>query len=207
MTPPIQREPVGSPSFSDEIVSRRVFTTPNIISFARLLLVPVFVGLFVTGRDWPALIVLFVLGNTDWVDGYVARRTGQVSELGKILDPISDRIAIVAVMLSLLFRNLVPLGVAGVILLREALVAVAFGVLEARGAPRIPVNRVGKAATLAIFLGMGGLVIGVVIPGSVGENVNMISIGLLVFGAVLYWVATALYFVELRKQLMARRTA
>jgi cardiolipin synthase len=189
---------------SEESVSNRVLTLPNAITIARLALLPVFLWLYLTKQEWPALIVLFVLGNTDWVDGTVARRTGQVSELGKVLDPISDRIAIVTVMLAIVARGQVPWWLAGVILGRELLIAVAFALLEARGVPRIPVNRVGKLATLSIFSGMGITVIALVIPGKVGENIQALALVVLVAGAALYWVATGMYFIELRKRLRQR---
>jgi cardiolipin synthase (CMP-forming) len=188
----------------EELVTNRVLTLPNAITFARLALLPVFLWLYLTKQDWPALIVLFVLGNTDWVDGTVARRTGQVSELGKILDPISDRIAIVAVMLAITYRGLVPWWLAGAILGRELLIAAAFGLLEARGVPRIPVNRVGKLATLSIFSGMGLTVVALVVPGKVGENIQTVALVVLGVGAALYWVATGMYFIELRKRLKQR---
>jgi cardiolipin synthase len=131
----------------------------------------------------------------------VARRTGQVSELGKVLDPISDRIAIVAVMLAITYRGRIPWWLTGAILGRELLIAVAFALLEARGVPRIPVNRVGKLATGAIFSGLGFIVISLVAEGKVGENIRLAALVILVIGAVLYWVATAMYFIELRKRL------
>jgi cardiolipin synthase len=186
---------------SEEIVTNRVLTAPNVITLARLGLVPIFIWLFLSENDWAALAVLFVLGNTDWVDGTVARRTGQVSELGKVLDPISDRIAIVAVMLAITYRGRVPWWLVGAILGRELLIGVAFAILEARGVPRIPVNRVGKLATGAIFAGMGSIVIALVVEGKVGENIHLAALVILAIGAALYWVATAMYFIELRKRL------
>jgi cardiolipin synthase len=187
-----------------ELVTTRVLTLPNTITFVRLGLLPVFLWLYLSKQDWPALIVLFILGNTDWVDGTVARRTGQVSELGKVLDPVSDRIAIVAVMLAIVYRGEVPWWLAGVILGRELLIAVSFAILEARDVPRIPVNRVGKLATLLIFSGMGLTVIALVVPGKVRENVHASALVILVVGAALYWVATGMYFIELRKRLNRR---
>ena len=186
---------------SEELVTNRVLTAPNVISFARLGLVPIFIWLFLSENDWAALAVLFVLGNTDWVDGTVARRTGQVSELGKVLDPISDRIAIVAIILTITYRGVIPWPITAAILSRELLIAVAFGVLESRGVPRIPVNRVGKLATGAIFSGMGLTMISLVLAGKVGENIHLAALVVLVIGAALYWVATAMYFIELRKRL------
>lgn len=183
-------------------MSDRVFTIPNLISMGRIGLVPVFMVLFLTARDWAALTVLFVMGNSDWVDGMVARKTGQVSELGKILDPISDRIAIVAVLLAITLRGgLIPFWLTGAILGRELVIGIAFAILEARGAPRIAVNRVGKLATLSIFSGMGFTVISLVVAGKAGDNILTVALVILTLGAALYWVATAMYFIELRKRL------
>ncbi len=186
----------------DSEVSTRVLTLPNLISFARLGLVPVFFLLFVTRTNDPlAFAVLVVVGSTDWVDGYVARRTGQVSELGKILDPVADRVAIVAILLAFLFRGTIPIAVALVILARDALVAIAFPILEARGYPRIPVNFAGKAGTAAIYLGVGTAAASLVLEGSA---VHLAAMVLLWIGAALYWVAGIMYVGEIRKLLRTK---
>ena len=183
-----------------ETVSSRVFTIPNLISFARLGLIPLFGWLFVSGEhDRSAFIVVMVIGSTDWVDGFVARRTGQVSKLGKLIDPLADRIAIVIVMLLFAFRGIVAWPVAATILARDALVALVFPVLEARGVPRIAVNLVGKAATLLIYFGLGFAMSTLVITGRPSTYLHMISSVFLVCGAVLYWVAGVTYVLELRR--------
>lgn len=183
---------------ADSGAASRVFTVPNIISFLRLCLIPVFVWAFATERDVAALVLMFFIGISDFLDGVVARRFGQVSELGKLLDPLSDRVAIVASMVALVLRDLVPLWLAAVILARDAAVAVVFPVLEKKGYPRIAVNDAGKAATMSIFLGMGFAILSVVFADF--ENLaRTVSIVLLVVGATLYWVAAALYVVEIRR--------
>ena len=90
----------------DEVVLDRIVTVPNLISATRIALIPVFAWVFLSGsKDGTcALILLIVIGCSDWVDGYVARKTGQVSKLGKLLDPVADRMAIVIVLLALTFR-------------------------------------------------------------------------------------------------------
>ncbi|HEY2667884.1 MAG TPA: CDP-alcohol phosphatidyltransferase family protein, partial [Actinomycetota bacterium] len=90
----------GASGDDEEVVLNRVLTAPNLISFARLLLVPVFLLLYVAGRVLPAMVALVVVGTSDFVDGFVARATGQVSVLGKLLDPLADRIVIIAVLLA-----------------------------------------------------------------------------------------------------------
>ena len=186
----------------DDDVSTRVLTVPNLISFARLALIPIFFWLFVTRtNDALAFALVVVVGSTDWVDGFVARRTGQVSVLGKILDPVADRVAIVAILLAFLFRGTIPIAVALVILVRDALVALVFPILEARGYPRIPVNFVGKAGTAAVYVGAGTAAASLVLQ---SLAIHSAAIVLLWIGAGLYWVAGILYVGEIRKLVRAR---
>lgn len=187
----------------DEVVLDRVLTVPNLISATRMALIPVFAWAFVTGRDTQAFILLVVIGSTDWIDGYVARATGQVSKLGKILDPIADRMAIIVVLLALTFRGAVPVPIAAVLLFRDAVVSITFPILEKKGFPRVPVNWVGKWATGLIFAGMG-FAAASVIDFSAADFSAIASWVLLVVGAVLYYIATALYAVEIRKLMQAR---
>lgn len=180
----------------------RIWTIPNLISFARLLLIPVFVWAFLTGRNVLGTVIVVTIGSTDWVDGFVARRFDQVSRLGKLLDPLADRFAIVAVLVVFTIKGVLPLVLAAALLLRDLLVAVAFPILEAKGMERIPVNRTGKAATFSIFVGLSLLALALAAPG-LGEVAHAVGIGALVLGAVLYWVATVQYVGEVRCRLPA----
>ena len=187
----------------EEIVLDRVVTVPNLISAARILLIPVFALIFVTGdSDAVALAILVVIGCTDWVDGYVARKIGQVSKIGKLLDPVADRIAIVVVLLALMFRDVVPAPVAAAILVRDLIVSLVFPVLEAKGFPRLAVNKTGKWATAFIFAGMASAAAAVL--ESMRELAQPASTALLIVGAVLYWIAGLFYVGELRKLVRAR---
>jgi cardiolipin synthase len=181
--------------------SRAVLTVPNVISFARLLLVPCFIWAFFNDRNWLGVALLITIGSTDWVDGYVARRFNQVSELGKLLDPVADRLAIVAVIVVFMVKDVLPLPLAAVILFRDLIVAVAFPILEKRGMERIPVNRTGKWATASIFFGLSGLAIGLAAAEPYASGFHAAAIALLVIGAVLYWSATYLYVGEVRRRL------
>lgn len=133
----------------------RIATIPNLLSFARILLIPVFVGLLLhRGTELPGLILLGFTVATDWVDGYIARRTGQVSNLGKILDPVADRLALAAALVALLVRDAVPLWAALLVLVRDAVVLITGLVLLARARIRIEVRWVGKIATLGLMVGI-----------------------------------------------------
>ena len=130
----------------------RVLTVPNAISFARLLCVPVFVVLLF-GRDNRAAAawLLAVLGMTDWVDGFLARRLNQVSELGKMLDPIADRLALVVGISAILVVGAGPWWAGVAALAREVLVSVAVLVLGALGAKRLEVTWWGKTGTFLLY--------------------------------------------------------
>ncbi|MGH9190398.1 MAG: CDP-alcohol phosphatidyltransferase family protein [Acidimicrobiales bacterium] len=131
----------------------RVMTIPNLLSFGRLLCVPVFLWLLF-GRDnrVAAAFLLAVLGVTDWVDGYIARRFNQVSELGKILDPVADRLLLGVAVVAILIDGSVPPVIAWLAIAREGLVTVMALVLAALGARRIDVSREGKLGTFGLMV-------------------------------------------------------
>jgi cardiolipin synthase len=204
----IGRRMAGVNEGAAEVVSTRVLTVPNLISFARLLLVPVFLWAYLIGAVLPAMILLAVVGTSDWVDGFVARRTGQVSVLGKLLDPLADRVVIVAVLVAFGAKGTVPWWLVGVIVARDLIVMVGFAVLEGRGMPRLAVNRTGKRATASLFTGMGLVSISVAmrVSGVAGlradaAGVRLAGLVLLGLGAVLYWAAGFLYAKEIRRLL------
>ncbi|MGH9223864.1 MAG: CDP-alcohol phosphatidyltransferase family protein [Acidimicrobiales bacterium] len=130
----------------------RVFTIPNILSFIRLLMIPVFVWMLF-GREsrGGAAILLALLGCTDWIDGFIARRFNQVSSLGKILDPAADRLLLGTAVICLLIDGSVPAVVAWPVIIRESVVSVAVVVLAAMGARRIDVTWAGKKGTFALM--------------------------------------------------------
>ena len=128
----------------------RLLTLPNVITSIRLCLIPVFVWLLF-GRDNQAgaAFLLAFLGSTDWVDGTVARKFDQVSNLGKILDPVADRLLLGTAVICILLKGAVPAVIAIPVVGREVLVSVAVLVLAAMGAKRIDVTWAGKMATFA----------------------------------------------------------
>src|SRR5438552_18480700 len=95
----------------------RIATVPNVVSFFRILLIPVFVVLLLHhGTEAAGLLLLGGVVATDWVDGYIARHAGQVSNLGKLLDPVADRLAIAAALVTLVLRHAFPLWAALLVL-------------------------------------------------------------------------------------------
>jgi len=130
----------------------RVLTLPNAISLARILLLGLFCWLLIgPDRRIAATVVLMVVGVTDFLDGYLARRFHQVSTLGKVLDPLADRLVLVTSVLAITVYGAVPVWLAVVVLGRELLVSMAVLVLAALKAKRIDVLWVGKAGTFGLL--------------------------------------------------------
>ncbi len=135
-----------------DTASTRVLTVPNVISAVRLALVPVFLWLLFGVEDRHAAAwLLGALGATDWVDGWIARRFDQTSELGKVLDPIADRAVLFVGVVGIMIDGSVPAWFAVLTLVREGLVAVAAVVLGALGARRIDVTWWGKTGTFLLM--------------------------------------------------------
>lgn len=131
----------------------RILTIPNVITMVRLCALPVFVYLLFGQDDrWAAGWVLLAIGSTDWIDGYLARRLNQISNVGKILDPVADRLLFFVGVGAILIDGSVPVWVAVLVLVREVTIAVATLALAGLGARRIDVTWFGKTAT---FLLMG----------------------------------------------------
>ncbi|MFN8171598.1 MAG: CDP-alcohol phosphatidyltransferase family protein [Candidatus Nanopelagicales bacterium] len=134
--------------------STRIWTIPNVISFARLLGVPVFLWLvLVPHADTAAFVLLVVAGASDWFDGYLARRLDQRSELGVLLDPIADRLYIAATLLGLALRSIIPWWLVAVLVLRELMLVALLPRLRRHGKVALPVTYVGKAATFCLLWG------------------------------------------------------
>lgn len=174
------------------VVTDRVLTVPNVISLARLLLVPVFAVLIVQGADLWALVVLTVSGASDWLDGVVARRLNQVSRIGQLLDPAADRLFILVTLVGLAWREAVPVWLVVVILSRDVLLAGLLPLLARRGYGPLPVHFVGKAGTFALLYALPLLFLGQW-DGPVGVVAGVAGWAFAWWGIGLYWAAGAVY--------------
>lgn len=192
------------------MTSDRVLTIPNLISFARLLGVPLFLYLFlVLQADAVAVAVLAIGGTTDWVDGYLARRLGQVSRLGVLLDPLADRLYILATLLAFTVREIVPWPFTIALLARDALMLICIAVLRRYGYGPPPVHYLGKTATFILLFAFPVLLLAAALrdggAGDVAVTVTHSSGWALAWwGLVLYWAAGVLYVLQ---TLRAARTA
>jgi cardiolipin synthase len=183
---------------SDPGPSSRVATVPNLISAIRILLIPVFVALIVDPDTTTGGLILFgLVVATDWVDGLVARRTGQVSEFGKVLDPVADRLAIAAGLIALAIRGVFPWWAAIAILVRDVAVFIV-GLVVLRRGIRIEVRWIGKIATFSLmtaipFVSWGALGL------PLAEAATVIGWAAFAVGIVEYFVAAFGYLRDVRR--------
>jgi len=191
-----------------EAVSARVLTVPNLISFLRLALVPVFTVLLVQHRDGWALGVLAFSAITDYLDGVIARRFHQVSRLGQLLDPAADRLFILVTIVTLAWRGVVPWWLVAALVLRDVLLGVVQLVLMRTGHGPLPVHLAGKAGTFALLYAFPLLLLGHW-HGPVAAAATVLGWAFALWGVGLYWFAGGLYAVQAHRVLAARaaRTA
>ncbi len=176
----------------------RIFTVPNLLSFVRIALVPVFLWL-VLGPEWDvaALAVLVISGITDYLDGKIARSLGQTSKLGAILDPVADRLYILAVVVGLGLREIIPWWLAIILPLRDVLLFSLIPFLRTRGYSALPVHFLGKAATAGLLYAFPLLLLGDGV-GVVADLANVFGWAFTIWGVGLYWWAGILYTFQLR---------
>ncbi|MDN4175731.1 CDP-alcohol phosphatidyltransferase family protein [Nocardioides sp. SOB77] len=176
----------------------RVWTLPNGLSMLRLAGVPLFLWLVLGPEaDVWALVVLMASGATDWLDGYLARKWDQVTVLGQALDPIADRLYILAAVVGLAMRDVIPWWLAVSLPLRDVLLWVLVPLLRTRGYTALPVHFLGKAATFnllyafpLLFLGDG--------DGTVAALAQVLGWAFATWGIALYWWAGLLYAWQVR---------
>lgn len=129
-----------------------LWTLPNLISFLRILALPFFLWVLLgLERPFLAAVLLGLISVTDLLDGMLARRLGQVSEIGKMLDPVADRLVVFAGVVGGMVAGLVPLWLGASLLIREAIIGPTTIYHLVRHNVRVPVRRMGKTATALIF--------------------------------------------------------
>lgn len=187
--------------------SNRIWTLPNLISFIRLLGVPLFLYLLLgPHHDVAAVIVLAVGGTTDWVDGFVARRMNSVSRLGELLDPFADRLYILATLIGVTLRDVVPIWLTAALLLREVVLGVALLVLRRHGYGPPPVHYVGKTGTFVLLAAFPVILLASAAPSTESWAIP-VGWGLAWWALGLYWAAGVLYLAQTTQLLRADRAA
>ncbi len=185
----------------------RILTVPNLVTLVRLACIPLYVWLlFGAHRQTLAALLLGVLGATDWIDGFIARRYHQVSTLGKVLDPVADRVLMGTAVITIIVHGAVPLWFGIATLAREVVVSVAVLVLASMGARRIDVLWVGKAGTFALMFSYPAFLLS---DGPAGWQVavRVVAWGTGVIGLALAWIAAGSYIPVARQALADGRRA
>ena len=127
-------------------------TVPNLVTVIRLCCIPVFLWLlFGRNNRFAAAWLLAAIGATDWIDGYIARRFHQVSELGKILDPTADRLLFIVGVGGIIIDKAAPLWFCALVVLREVVVGGSLAVFTLFGMKRFDVSWWGKTATFLLM--------------------------------------------------------
>ena len=190
-----QPSAVGAPAQAGPAI----LTIPNLLSFSRLLGVPLFLWLLLGPHaDGWALAILMVSGITDWADGVLARKLNQTSRLGALLDPVADRLYILATLVGLVLRHVIPLWLAVLLIGRDLALACTLPALRRRGLTGLPVHYLGKAATFNLLYAVPLLLIGSR-PGTLGDVAKPIAWAFTIWGTGLYLWAAGLYLVQFRR--------
>ena len=198
--------------------SDQIFTLANLITFIRLLLVPVAFVLMMKGQDVWATVLLIVTASTDFLDGMIARKTNTVTKLGQFLDPLVDRVLILTVILGLLIMGRLPLWIAIVAIIRDAYLIGGGVYLAKKHAIRIPVSYLGKTCMWFLCVGLVGLVLNMPVIAGLGicdvswlpgfsTDMYCPFIWIVYIGLVMSLVATGIYTVRGHKALAAKKAA
>jgi cardiolipin synthase len=181
----------------------QLWNIPNVISLIRLALIPVFVWLVVAGDYGWAGVLLGVIGSTDWIDGYLARRLGQVTEVGEFLDPLADRIAVVVAVVAGLLTGVLPAWFAFGLLVRELLIAGGALYGWSHGVAKLEVRYLGKLATLLLYVAVTLFYLGAGFAPLAWMVVAGVIVGLP--GLVIYYWVAVQYFFDMRKAVAQAR--
>jgi cardiolipin synthase len=174
----------------------RLWTLPNMLSFLRLAGAPLVLWLIIGPQaDGLAVLVLALGGFTDWLDGYLARAWHQTSRIGQMLDPIADRLYILAVLLGLALRAIIPWWLVAIVVGRDVLIACLVPLLKTRGFSSLPVHFMGKAATFSLLYAFPLVLLG---SGEQGwlQLAWVLGWAFAIWGTVLYWYAGGLYVAQ-----------
>jgi cardiolipin synthase (CMP-forming) len=186
---------------SSEQASSAILTVPNALSALRIAFIPLFFWLIVRpGSPMIGILLFACVVATDWVDGYVARRFGQVSELGRMLDPAADRLVIAAGLVALVIRGVFPLWAAVLVLVRDVAVLAVGAALLAGKRLRIDVRVIGKVATFSLMAGIPAIAWG---TSGLAFAELALAVGWVLFavGIVEYYVAAVVYLGDIRRAL------
>lgn len=167
---------------------KKNFSIPNLISLIRLLMIPFILWAYANGRATLAVSLIILSGISDGVDGFIARRFNQITELGKLLDPFADKLTqiAVAIILCYSFTSVIPLVV--ILVVKELLMLLLGLRMMKNGAKVISAKWWGKVSTTAFYLGVAIVMLFSEKLGEIGIAIISILISLLMlFSLIQYW--------------------
>jgi cardiolipin synthase len=173
-----------------------VLNVPNFLSFLRIALVPVFLWFLLEEMFISAITVLAIAGLTDFLDGYLARKLNQTTKLGKMLDPVADRLYIFATLLALSATGYVPWWLAGLVILRDLLMLISLPALASVGHRSLPVHYLGKASTFALLYAFPLLLMGKIFT-EAAFIITPLAWAFALWGVALYWWSGFVYLWQL----------
>jgi cardiolipin synthase len=162
-------------------------SVPNMLTMSRFVLIPLFLVLYLNGHSISAVCTLLAAGLTDFLDGYIARRSGQVTVTGSMLDPLADKLMMLSVVLALLIKNVLPWTAFAVMAFRELVMIIGSAIYHFRGLKTVPANLFGKATTILYYAAI--LLMFLEVPGGVA---------VLWCGIVLSFVTSVIYFMKFK---------
>lgn len=183
-------------SDKSQFLRGEVLNIPNLVSFLRLALVPVFLWLLLAEDFVLAIVVLAVAGLTDFLDGYLARKLSMVTRLGKFLDPLADRLYIFSTLIALSVTGHVPLWLAILVIGRDVLILLSMPVLASLGYGSLPVHYLGKAATFALLYSFPLLLMGNIFR-EAEFWIMPLAWAFALWGVALYWWSGFVYLWQL----------
>ncbi|OUM94948.1 MAG: CDP-diacylglycerol--glycerol-3-phosphate 3-phosphatidyltransferase [Thermobacillus sp. ZCTH02-B1] len=127
---------------------------PNMLTALRFLLIPVYLVVFANGHMLSAFIVFTAAGLTDILDGYIARTRGLETPAGALLDPLADKLMLIAVILSLLIAGIIPLAAAVLLLVRDIGMIAGSAFFHFRGKKTVKANWMGKLTTVLFYVAL-----------------------------------------------------
>lgn len=177
-----------------EVQTDRILTVPNLLSALRLVGVPVFLWLILVPQaDLWAVVVLVLAGVSDYLDGKIARKWNQISRLGQILDPLADRLYILATLVGLLIRGIIPLWLVVVLIGRDIVLGLILVVIKRRtGLVGLPVHFLGKLATFCLLYAFPLILLGAG-TGTIASVCLVLGWAFALWGTGLYLWAAVLY--------------
>jgi cardiolipin synthase len=181
-------------------------TVPNLLSFMRLALIPLFLWLILRHQGTWAVLLLIFSGFTDYLDGYIARKYNQVTRLGKLIDPAADRLYIFTTLIGLVATGVIPFWLAAVVVARDVMLLIVYPILATHGYGPLPVHYLGKAGTFALLYAFPLLLLANLFPGA-NFVILPLAWAFALWGAGLYWWAGFIYIKQAKELVFGVRAS